>query len=293
MRVSQLYQKMAEMAHNGVRFATATIISAAGSSPRGTGAKMIVLEDGTRTGTIGGDCLENDVVDECVKMLAADKNAAEKEDEPPSQTKIFSAVLTEAETGGVGMLCGGKVDVLIELSKPQLDLVVLGSGPVATSVIKLADFLDIGTTLIDPIPPRAELPKSSAFIKDWHEEGLKKIGATRNTAIVIVTRHKNDVPSLKAALATDAGYIGMIGSKYRVQTIFSRVAKDMAVPYQTFSSRVHAPVGLDLGAETPPEIALSILAEILAHFRKATAQAMMLHPPTVPEEQKPTRSLTA
>lgn len=96
------------------------------------------------------------------------------------------------------------------------------------------------------------------------------------TGIVIVTRHKNDVPALTAALKTRAGYICMIGSRHRVQTTFSRVAKETGIGTAALASRVHAPIGLDIGASTPQEIAVSVLAEVLAHFRNGTNQPMAL-----------------
>lgn len=279
VRVSELYAKLAELAASGAHFAVATVIGVHGSSPRGVGAKMVVLEDGTRIGTIGGDCLESDTAEECVKMIKQDQIAVAKDRAAEAPTKILSALLDEEERGGVGMLCGGKVDVLIEVVRPELHVVVLGSGPVATSVVKLADFLDVGSSLVDPMPPRTSLPRSCSYINAWHEEGLKQVGVTPKTAIVIVTRHKNDVPSLKAALATPAGYVGMIGSKHRVQTIFNRVAKAMGVaPSEISRERVHAPVGLDIGAQTPAEIAVSIMAEVLAHFRHGTSKPMAMAP---------------
>lgn len=120
------------------------------------------------------------------------------------------------------------------------------------------------------------MPPSAVFINDKHELGLKQAKVTKNTAIVLVTRHKNDVPALRAALETEASYIGMIGSRHRVQTIFNRVAEEMNTPVSAFISRVYAPVGLDIGAQTPQEIAVSILSEILAHFRHGTGRSMAL-----------------
>lgn len=145
---------MAQLVEEGRHFAVATVVAAYGSSPRGVGAKMAVLDDGTRIGTIGGDCLENYVVHEATQMIAADKAAllkAQRSTEAP--TKIVNVLLEEEELGGVGMLCGGKVDVLIELHRPELRIVVCGSGPVAMNALRLADFLDVKGVLIDPIPP--------------------------------------------------------------------------------------------------------------------------------------------
>lgn len=278
MRIAALYSKIADLASQGEHFAVVTVINKHGSTPRGVGAKMIILSDGTRFGTIGGDCLENDSADEAVRMLREDKLSYErKRSQSEAPAKALTMLLDEEEAGGVGMLCGGKVEMLIEIVRPELQLIVLGSGPIATGLLRLADFLDISSMLIDPIPPRDGLPPLSTFLKERHEEGLQKLQVGQNAAIVIVTRHKNDVPSLKAALSTRAGYIGMIGSKHRVQTIFNRVAKELGLELGAFASRVHAPIGLDIGAHTPTEIALSVLAEILAHFRKGTVQSKALY----------------
>jgi len=271
---------MAELSAKGECFATITIIGSKGSSPRGLGAKMIVQEDGSRLGTIGGDCLENDAVDMALQMLAKEKERRPGErSRPESVVAVKSMLLEEQEVGGVGMLCGGKVDVLVEIIRPELKVVVLGSGAVATSIVELAHFLEMNTVLVDPIPPSIQLPTSSVFLKARHEEGLGELRVDDLTAIVIVTRHKNDVPALTAALKTSAGYIGMIGSKHRVQTIFGRVAKEAGVQAGSIPSRVHAPVGLDIGASTPQEIAVSVLAEVLAYFREGTSQPLALFEP--------------
>ncbi|MBI2184202.1 MAG: XdhC family protein [Thaumarchaeota archaeon] len=274
MSTSPLYAKMSELTQKGESFAVVTIIAVHGSSPRGVGAKMIVLEDGTRIGTIGGDCLENDAADAAVQMLTENKSGDKKGEVP---AKVLSMLLEEEETGGVGMLCGGNVDILIEVVKPELQIVVVGSGPVATSMMKMADFIGASGVLIDPFPPRGSLPDSAKFLNTRHEEGLRKMHIGENSAIVIVTRHKNDVPALKAALATKASYIGMIGSKHRVQTIFNRLAKELKTEPKAFVPRVYAPVGLDIGAYTPQELAISIIAEILTHFRKGTAKSKALY----------------
>ena len=278
MRPSELYAEIAELSQKGERFAMITIVGAHGSSPRGIGAKMLVLEDGTRIGTIGGDCLENDSVDAAIRMMAEDKANAEKKGGWEAPLKVLQMLLEEEEAGGVGMLCGGKVDVMVEIVRPELHLVVAGSGPVATSIVRLADFLDIPSTLVDPFPPRDKLPDSTKFVNEHHEAGIAKLPIGENSPIILVTRHKNDVPALRAALATKASYIGMIGSKHRVQTIFGRVAKELGADAASLAKRVYAPVGLDVGAYTPAEIALSILAEILTHYRKSTAQSKALSP---------------
>lgn len=278
MRTPELYEKMAELSAQGVYFAVITVIGVKGSSPRGLGAKMVVLEDGTRLGTIGGDCLENDAVEAALRMLGEEKSKDPREQSRAEATvAVRSLLLEEEEAGGVGMLCGGKVDVLIEVVKPQLNVVVLGSGPVATGIVELAHFLDVGSVLVDPIPPKVQLPASCKYINARHEEGIKDVPVGDRTAVVIVTRHKNDVPSLKAALKTRAGYIGMIGSRHRVQTIFNRLAKDLGVGLESFAPRVYAPIGLDIGANSPQELAVSIMAEILAHFRKGSGRAMALY----------------
>jgi len=270
LNITTLYSKMGELAARGEPYAVLTLIRAEGSTPRGLGAKMIVLSDGSRMGSIGGDCLENESVDEALKMMKELGIPDEKGEKPP--VKVLTMVLDEQEAGGLGMVCGGKVDVLIEVVRPALNLVVLGSGPVATSIVSLADFLDIPSTIVDPIRPEGKLPASVTVVQDEHEAGLAKLPIGSNSAIVIVTRHKDDAPSLRAALSSGAGYVGLIGSRHRVQTVFEQVASDLRISKQEVAKRTHAPVGLDIGARTPREIALSILAEILSHFRSATGR---------------------
>lgn len=277
MNPADVLRKMAELAELEVSFATITVVGAKGSSPRGVGAKMVVLEDGTRVGTIGGDCLESQAVDAALRLMADRNSSSNMGAKAEAPVALLSVYLEEEERGGVGMLCGGRVDLLIEVFRPRLKVVVAGSGPVATSVARLADFLEIPCTLLDPVPPRAPLPRSVRFVNKLHEEGMAELPINEDTAIVIVTRHKNDVPALRAALSTKAGYVGMIGSRHRVQTIFNRLSQEMGVGQDAFRSRVHAPIGLDLGAITPQEIALSILAEVLMWFRRGSSASRALY----------------
>jgi xanthine dehydrogenase accessory factor len=179
--------------------------------------------------------------------------------------------LVEEEFGGVGMNCGGKIDVAIEIVEPEPRLIIAGSGHISTAIARLAHMLGFEIIVIDPLAKKEKFPEAGAVISDFVETNLPNIQVSSKTYIVIVTRHKDDLPTLRAALKTGAGYIGLIGSKRRVLQSFRTLLREGFTEEQL--ERVNAPIGLDIGAETPDEIALSIMAEITQHRRLGLTKA--------------------
>jgi xanthine dehydrogenase accessory factor len=173
--------------------------------------------------------------------------------------------LVEEEFGGVGMNCGGKIDVSIEIVEPNPRLVVAGSGHLSSAISKLAQILGFEIVVIDPLAKKERFPEATIVLSDFPETSLPSVLVSSDTYIVIVTRHKDDLPALRAALKTKAGYIGLIGSKRRVLQTFQTLLKEGFTQQQL--NRVNAPIGLEIGAETPAEIAISIMAEIVQHRR--------------------------
>ena len=248
--MSNIYQKIAELIGGQQTFAVATIINYRGSVPRQI-AKMIITEDQKTHGTIGGGCVEGQVVEEALVMLKQGVKGV----------VLKSYDLVEEDFGGVGMNCGGKIEVSIEIAEPNPQLIILGSGHLSSAIAKLAQLLSFEITVIDPLATRDQFPEATVVIPDFPETNLPNLHVSSNTYIVIVTRHKDDLPALRAALKTKAAYIGLIGSKRRVLQAFNTLLHDGFVHQQL--DRVNAPVGLDIGAETPEEIAVSIMAEIV------------------------------
>jgi xanthine dehydrogenase accessory factor len=281
--MNSIYQKMTELLEKQETFALATIIDYKGSVPRRV-AKMMVTKDRKTYGTIGGGCVEGQVAEEAALMLL----------ERQKGVVIKSYDLVEEEFGGVGMNCGGKIDVAIEIVEPEPLLIIAGSGHISTTLARLAHMLGFEIIVIDPLANKEKFPEARQVISDFVETNLPNVRISSNTYIVIVTRHKDDLPTLRAALKTEAGYIGLIGSKRRVLQTFRLLLKEGFREEQL--ERVNAPIGLDIGAETPDEISVSIMAEITQHRRlgltrtaepkkiKLASIQTIAHEPEVPEQ---------
>lgn len=252
--MSIIYQKVNELVEKQETFALATIVDYKGSVPRRL-AKMIITKDLKTYGTIGGGCVEGQVAEQAALMLK----------EGAKGVVVKSYDLVEEESGGIGMNCGGKVDVAIEIVEPDPRLVIAGSGHISTAIARLGQMLGFEIIVVDPLAKKEKFPEARLVISDFVENNLANIPISPNTYIVIVTRHKDDLPALRTALKTKAGYIGLIGSKRRVLQAFRILLSEGFTEEQL--ERVNAPIGLDIGAETPDEIAVSIMAEIIQHRR--------------------------
>jgi len=252
--MSSIYGKIAALLQKQETFVVATIVSYKGSVPRRV-AKMVITKDQKTYGTIGGGCVEGQVVEEALLML----NKGEK------GVLMKSYDLVEEEFGGVGMNCGGKIDVSIEIVEPNPTLIIAGSGHVSSSLAKLAQMLGFEIVVVDPLAKKERFPEATQVLSDFPENNLPNLNVSSETYIVIVTRHKDDLPTLRAALRTKAGYIGLIGSRRRVLQAFRILLKEGFT--QKELDRVNAPIGLDIGAETPEEIAISIVAEMVQRRR--------------------------
>ena len=252
--MTNIYEKMSELLREEQTFAVATIVNYKGSVPR-QNAKMIITRDQKTYGTIGGGCVEGQVAEEAALMLKQGLKGV----------VMKSYDLVEEEFGGIGMSCGGKIDVSIEIVDPNQRLIIAGSGHLSSAIAKLAQILGFEVVVIDPLAKKEHFPEATLVLSDFPETNLPNVHVSPDTYIVIVTRHKDDLPALRAALKTTAGYIGLIGSRRRVLQGFRILLKEGFTQRQL--NRVNAPIGLDIGAETPEEIAVSIMAEIVQRRR--------------------------
>jgi len=253
---SEIYHKVAELLEEGKRFVLASVIRAAGSTPRGTSAKMIILEDGSSIGTIGGGCLETYVIHESKKVF---------ED---GVLRIIEADLGDDSWSGLGMACGGRVEIALELVEPNPRLIILGAGHLAKAIAKVGRFVGMRIVVIDPFAKPEDFPEAETVIPEGYEEGVTKIPIYAYDSVVICTRHQGDEAALKAVINSKAKYIGMVGSANRVQLVFKELMKQ-GYPAEKLL-KVHAPIGLEIGAETPEEIAISIIAELIMKRRGGT-----------------------
>jgi len=248
----KLYQALAELETKGGRAALCTVIASSGSTPRHVGSKMLVYPDGRILGSVGGGELENRVIQAALQALQDGK------------TRRLEYSMAAPEQGDVGV-CGGQVEVFVEPILPPATLVVIGGGHVGKAVAHLAKWLGFRVAVSDDrtefCTPEAN-PDADAFYPIPMEELPKQLEITPQTYLVLTTRGTDvDSTGLPALLETPASYIGVIGSRRR-WAITVKALQAQGVPEGSIA-RVRSPIGLGIGAETPEEIAVSILAEIL------------------------------
>lgn len=253
-----IYQAVAELEARNGSGALCTIVRSQGATPRHTASKMLVYPDGRISGSVGGGELENRVIGEALAAIA------------DGNSRLVAYRMTDPARGDVG-ICGGQVEVYVEPILPKPALVVIGAGHVGRAVAHLAHWLGFYVIATDD---RAELctPESIPDADVYYPLPMAELPAQldltpavkgeRWTAIVLTTRGSDvDVEGLPALLDMPARYIGVIGSRRRWE-ITRQQLLERGVPAEQVA-RVHSPVGLELNAETPEEIAVSILAEIL------------------------------
>jgi xanthine dehydrogenase accessory factor len=250
------FAEIVRLRRAGRRVVLCTVVSAVGSTPREAGARMLVLEDGTIRGTIGGGVREGEIV-------AAARDVFES-----GGARLVAVDFTAGVKGGEGPVCGGTMEVFMERIDPPRRVVIAGAGHVGLFVHRFLALLEVETVVLDE---RAELASGERFPGATlrvgpFDGGLADLPLGAGDGVVIVTPgHVDDEAVLRQALATDAGYIGMIGSGRKVATVLSHLRADGYDEGRI--ARVHAPIGIDIAAETPAEIALAIAAEIVSVWR--------------------------
>ena len=257
-----LFEEIVRMRRAGQRGALATIVHTNGSIPSFESSRMLVREDGSTQGTIGGGCVEADV-------WAAAKEVMQKE----APRKLVFHLNNEA-TYDNGLICGGTVEVFVEPILPQPVVVLFGGGHVSTAVAKAAHAAGFGVTVVDDREAFANAQRfpMAQEIYTNYEEAFEKLQPNASTYLVIVTRgHKEDMRVLAWAVRTPARYVGMIGSKRKVLSVYKALEKE-GYRMDEFDC-VFAPMGLEIGALSPEEIALSIVAELVAVRRNAETPA--------------------
>jgi len=217
----------------------ATVVEVKGASPAKVGAQIVLLEDGTTTGTVGGGKLE--------AAILADAQAALQEGLP----RLSHYSLTEEGTDAIGTLCGGEVSVFIQPFLPPPQLIIVGGGHIGHPLKVLGETAGFDVMVVDAEPGRADVP------------GLEAIHLTADSYVVLITTdHVTDEAALRQMITSSVRYIGMIGSRAKCHTILEHLKLDGYTNEQL--ARVYAPIGLDLGGPLPEEIAVAILAEVIA-----------------------------
>ncbi|MBI1741323.1 MAG: XdhC family protein [Candidatus Koribacter versatilis] len=252
-----IYEEIVQLRRDGRRGAVATIVNVRGSIPSFKTAKMLVRDDGSIVGTIGGGCVEAEVWQAAREVMESEK----------PRTLTFD--LNQDPKYDTGLVCGGTLEIFVEPVLPPAELYIFGAGHVAASLYKVARIAGFDVTVVDDreaYANRERFPEAQEVIAEDFDKVTERLQPSESSYIVIVTRgHRDDMRVLRWAVQTPARYVGMIGSKRKTITIFKELQKE-GLPAELFD-RVHAPVGLDIGAITPEEIAVSITAELIAKRR--------------------------
>jgi xanthine dehydrogenase accessory factor len=270
-----IIQQMAMLHSEGKTFVAATVIHAEGSVPRHAGSKMLIFPNGSIAGTIGGGDLENRVIQESLKAMES------------GEPTVLKYAFRDIKKGDVG-ICGGEMEVFVEPFMPSPTIVVVGGGHVGQSVAHLAHWLGFRVVVTDDRPEFAtpeSVPDADEYIVCSLAELPNKTSINDQTYIMLTTRGSPvDVEGLPKILDTPAAYIGVIGSRRRWE-VTAQELRDQGIEADLLA-RVTSPMGLELNAETPEEIALSMLAQVIMLRRKGTGDSMA-HSPVERKQAKP------
>ncbi len=261
----EIFAAIGEALTRGDEVALITIVSSNGSTPQRVGAKMLVFADGRTVGTIGGGCYENDALLKAREALRTRKAIRAKYD------------LNDDFAEDTGLVCGGQMEVFIEPLEAPPALYVFGAGHVGYYVARLASEAGFEVHVIDDraaFANRERFPAAAEVVVDDIPAWLSATTLPTSAYAVIVTRgHRHDLDALQALASRPLRYLGLIGSRAKVARIYEQLLAQGPITLEHLS-HVHAPIGLDIGAVTPQEIAVSIVAELVAVRRgRATALA--------------------
>jgi len=258
--MSEILKEALERVNKGETIALVTIVETKGSTPREVGAKMLVNKNGLIAGTIGGGITEAKAIKESKQALKEGKG------------KLLNYHLTKEQAAlDEGAICGGEMKVFVDILQPKEEVLIFGAGHIAVCLSKLAKTVGFKVTIIDDREEfinQDRFPEADKIIAEETEKALTHLKITPSTYIIIVTRgHLKDEEVLGSVIKLGAAaYIGMIGSRKKNATVFQRLTKKGI--FQEELDKVHAPIGIDIDAQTPEEIAVSIMAEIIQVRRK-------------------------
>ncbi len=254
-----VYEELIRLRRLGQKCALATIVQVRGSIPSFESAKLLVREDGSLVGTIGGGCVEAEVWNAAREVMDTGK------------PRHMSFNLGQDAAYDNGLICGGQLDVFVEPVLPAPRAVIFGAGHISKSLAKVLEIGGFLTTVIDDresFANRERFPDADEVLSGEYEAIFPKLQVTESTYLVIVTRgHRDDMRVLRWAVSTPACYVAMIGSKRKVINVVKELEKE-GVPRERME-RIYAPMGLEIGAISPEEISISVAAEMIAVRRGA------------------------
>jgi xanthine dehydrogenase accessory factor len=256
-----VYEELVRLRNLGQKCALATIVEVRGSIPSYESAKLLVREDGSMTGTIGGGCVEAEVWNAAREVIETEK------------PRHLTFNLGQDAAYDNGLICGGQLDVFVEPVLPIPHAYIFGAGHISKSLSKVAALAGFAPVVIDnreSFANRDRFPEAAAVHAAEYEDVFPSLPINETSYLIIVTRgHRDDMRVLKLAIGTPARYIAMIGSKRKVLNVVRELEKD-GVPREAFE-RLYAPMGLDIGAISPEEIAIAVAAEMIAVRRGAAS----------------------
>jgi xanthine dehydrogenase accessory factor len=256
-----VYDEIVRLRRLGQKCAVATIVQVNGSIPSYESAKMLVREDGSMLGTIGGGCVEAEVWNAAREVIETEK------------PRHLTFSLGQDAAYDNGLICGGQLNIFVEPVTPQPRAYIFGGGHVSKSISRIANMAGFSTVVVDDREAFANaerFPEAEATYAEPYEEVFAKLPVTSSSYLIIVTRgHRDDMRVLRWAVTTEARYIAMIGSKRKTISVVHELEKE-GLPRDLFKN-VFAPMGLEIGAETPEEIAISVVAEMIALRRAPDA----------------------
>jgi xanthine dehydrogenase accessory factor len=249
-----LYDEIVRLRKLGQKCAVATIVQVNGSIPSFESAKILVREDGSFMGTVGGGCVEAEVWNAAREVIETEK------------PRHLSFSLGQDAAYDEGLICGGQLNIFVEPVIPQPRAFIFGGGHVSKGISKIATLAGFSTSIIDNREAFANaerFPEAEATYAEEYEDVFPKLPVNSSSYIIIVTRgHRDDMRVLRWAVNTPAKYIAMIGSKRKTISVVHELEKE-GISRDAFD-KVFAPMGLEIGAEMPEEIAISVVAEMIA-----------------------------
>lgn len=251
-----IYEEIVRLRALGQKCALATIVQVNGSIPSYQSAKLLIREDGSFLGTIGGGCVEAEVWNAAREVMETEK------------PRNLNFSLGHDAAYDNGLICGGQLSVFVEPVIPQPRAIIFGAGHISKSLCHLAAMAGFHTTIVDnrdAYANAARFPEANEIVAAEYEDAFPNLSINHTSYIVIVTRgHRDDMRVLRwaAEQAKEARYIAMVGSRRKVIGVVKEFEKE-GVPRDAFE-KIYAPMGLEIGAITPEEIAVSVVAEMIA-----------------------------
>lgn len=256
-RPTDVYEELVHLRRSGQKAALATIVEVAGSIPSFQSAKLLVREDGSMVGTIGGGCTEAEVWNAAREVIETEK------------PRMLNFNLGQDAAYDNGLICGGQLNVYVEPILPIPSCYIFGAGHISKSLSKVATLAGFRTIIVDNRDTYANaerFPEAAEIYAEEYEDVCPKLPVNESSYMIIVTRgHRDDMRVLRWAVSAPARYIGMIGSKRKTIEVVKHLRKE-GISLDRLQ-RLHAPMGFDIGAITPEEIAVAVVGEMI-HRRR-------------------------